>query len=196
MLRVPFSVAIILLIAFGGATASAVYALKATVGFGSIGLGAWRAWPEAHTENADPYAKAHRARSGKLLLGDAEGLAFIAERDDEGNRLFTNCSYIIVGETPPARFWTLHATDANDVLLEAGEQFPSAFHSNNVLKEQNGAFEISIADRPQPGNWLATGKENKPFKLVLTLFDTPTTGGSRVNDLKMPDILGRVCPDG
>lgn len=196
MLRVPISVAIILLIAFGGATASAVYALKVTVGFGSIGLGAWRAWPAAHTENADPYAKAHRARSGRLLLGDAEGLVFIAERDDAGGRLITNCRYIVVGETPPARFWTLHATDANDTLLEAGEQFPTAFHSNNVLKAQSGAFEISVANRPQPGNWLATGQEGKPFKLVLTLFDTPTTGGSRVNELKMPDIIGGACPNG
>lgn len=196
MFRVPISVAIILLIAFGGATASAIYALKVTVGFGSIELGAWKAWPAAHTEHADPYAKAHRARSGKLLLGDAEGLVFIAERDSEGNRLITSCRYIVVGETPPARFWTLHATDANDVLLETGEQFPSAYHSHNVLKGQSGEFEIRAANRPQPGNWLATGQENRPFKLVLTLFDTPTTGSSRVNDLQMPDIFGDECFDG
>lgn len=196
MFRVPIFVAIILLIAFGGATASAIYALRATVGFGSIGLGAWKAWPAAHTEYADPYAKAHRARSGKILLGDAEGLVFTAERDNDGNRLITNCRYVVVGETPPARFWTLHATDANDVLLVADEQFPSAYHSHNVLKGQAGEFEFSVGNHPQSGNWLATGQEIKPFKLVLTLFDTPTTGNSGVNDLKMPDIFGGTCLDG
>lgn len=196
LLRVPISVAIILLIAFGGATVSTVYALKATVGFGSINLGAWKAWPAAHTEDADPYAKAHRARTGKLLLGDAEGLVFYAERDNEGNRLVTNCRYNVVGETPPARFWTVHATDANDVLLEAGAQFPSAYHSHHVLKGQSGEFEFKVSNRPQPGNWLATGQKAEPFKLVLTLFDSPTIGSSRFIDLQMPDIFNSGCPDG
>ncbi len=196
MFRVPISVAIILLIAFGGATASAVYAMRATIGFGSINLGAWRAWPLAQTEAADPYAKAHRARTGKLLLGDAEGLAFFAERDSDGNRLITNCRYTIVGQTPPARFWTLHATDTDDVLLEVNPQFPSAYHSHHVQKDQTGEFEVRVSSRPQPGNWLAIGQDFKPFKLVLTLFDTPTTGSSRLIDLEMPEIFGAGCPDG
>ena len=196
MLRLPLAIAIILLIAFGGAMASAVYALKATVGFGSISLGSWRAWPRAHTENADPYAKAHRARAGKVLLGGAEGLAFSAEWDNEGNRLVTSCDYVVTGQTPPARFWTLHATDANDALLDIKEDYPAAFHSDHVQKTLTGEFEIHATGQPRSGNWLATGEQAKPFILVLTLFDTPTTGGSRLTDLQMPDIRRGACRDG
>jgi hypothetical protein len=185
-----------LLIAFGGATASAVYALKVTIGFGSIAIGGWQAWPLAQTENADPYAKAHRARAGKLLLGGAEGLVFFADRDSDGGRLSNDCTYVVVGQTPPARFWTLHATDENNVLLDVDEEFPSSYHSQNVLKDQSGGFEINVGRRPAPGNWLATGDQNKFFKLVLTLFDTPTAGSSRLIDLQMPDILSEECQDG
>ena len=52
--------------AFGVGIVSTVSALKATVGFGAISLGPWVAFPDAQTENTDPYAKAHRARAGKL----------------------------------------------------------------------------------------------------------------------------------
>lgn len=54
MFRIPLLVALALAIAFGGGIASAVWALKATVGFGSISIGPWVAFPEAQTENADP----------------------------------------------------------------------------------------------------------------------------------------------
>jgi len=43
--RVPFLVAISLIIAFGGGIASTLAALEATVGFGSIKIGTWDAFP-------------------------------------------------------------------------------------------------------------------------------------------------------
>ena len=193
MLRVPATIAAILILAFGGAALSAVYALKATIGFGSIELGQWTAFPLAHTKQADPYAKAHRARAGKLLLGDAEGLVFVASTDGNGARLVGRCDYTISGQTPPARFWTLHATDANDGLLPVDPAFPSAFHSQNVLKEQNGNFSIAVSERPKPGNWLAVGNTKGAFNLVMTLFDTPTAGSSRLIELQMPRIERGAC---
>ena len=79
MFRVPFLVAISLVIAFGGGIVSTLVALEATSGFGSIKIGAWNAFPESQTIEADPYAKAHRADAGKLLYGTAEGLAYRSE---------------------------------------------------------------------------------------------------------------------
>ncbi|WP_419913255.1 DUF1214 domain-containing protein [Hoeflea sp.] len=196
MFRVPVIIAAIVAIAFGGAMLSAVYALQATIGFGSIAIGPWTAWPLAQTERADPYAKAHRARAGQLLLGDAEGLVFFADSDSDGERLVVECNYVISGQTPPARFWTLHATDADDALLEVNSDFPSAFHSQNVAKRQNGAFVINVSGTPKTGNWLATGRRYQPFKLVLTLFDTPTAGSSRLIDLQMPEIIRQECRNG
>ena len=195
MFRVPATIAAILALAFGGAVLTAVYALKATVGFGSIELGQWSAFPLAHKEQADPYAKAHRARSGKLLLGDAEGLVFIASSDGNGAKLVGNCNYVVAGQTPPARFWTLHATGKGNQLLPADPAFPSSFHSQNVLKEQSGNFSIAVSDRPKPGNWLAVGKSKGRFNLVMTLFDTPTAGSSRLLELQMPRIERGECAD-
>lgn len=175
---------------------SAAYALKATVGFGSIAIGPWKAWPLAQTEQADPYAKAHRARAGRLLLGDAEGLVFLAGTDSAGGRLRTHCDYTVEGQTPPARFWTLHVTDGEDGLLPVDRVFPAAHHSQNVLKNQDGRFDIAVSALPRPGNWLALGGQDQAFKLVLTLFDTPTAGSSRLIELQMPQIVAGECRDG
>ncbi|MEM6461271.1 MAG: DUF1214 domain-containing protein [Pseudomonadota bacterium] len=193
MLRVPATIALILALAFGGAMITSVYALRATVGFGSIDIGPWTARPLAQTTRADPYSKAHRAQAGQLLLGDAEGLVFVATRDSAGARLVGRCSYTVSGQTPPARFWTLHTTDTNDSLLSVGAAFPAAFHSDNVLKSEDGAFDIVVGQKPMPGNWLSTGQYDEAFKLVLTLFDTPTAGSSRLLELQMPRIVLGAC---
>ena len=109
--------------------------------------------------------------------------------------MLTECSYSVSGRTPLSRLWTLHATDEDDQLLEVNRRFPTAYHSQNVLKDESGAFEIHIGNRPRSGNWIATGDRRQPFRLVLTLFDTPTASSSRLIDLQMSDIIKIECPD-
>ena len=192
MFRIPLLVALALCVAFGVGITASVSALKATVGFGAIALGPWVAFPEAQTENTDPYAKAHRARAGKLLYGGAEGLQFTAAEDTAGARLTSNCSYDITGITPPARFWTLHATGTNDQPVGAGPELPDAFNAWTVLRETDSSFVIHVSPRALPGNWLAIRPVGS-FKLVLTLLDTPTAGSSGLIDLAMPRIVRTGC---
>lgn len=194
MFRIPLLVALALAITFGFGTLSVVWALKATIGFGSIALGPWSAFPNAQTDSADPYAKAHRARDGALLLGSAEGLVFRASQDSSGHTLSGRCIYDIVGLTPPARFWTLHATTQDGKPLALDRNLPSGLNSWTVLRGANSNFAIHVGAEAQPGNWLATAPE-QPFRLVLTLLDTPTAGSSGVIDLSMPVITRTGCID-
>ncbi|WP_018239143.1 DUF1214 domain-containing protein [Ensifer sp. BR816] len=192
MFRVPLLVALALLIAFGGGITSAIWALKATVGFGSIAIGPWVAFPEAQTVAADPYAKAHRARAGELLYGGAEGLRFTAATDDSGARLSAACSYDISGITPPARFWTLYAATSDGATLRPGSEIPSAINSWTVLRAKDSGFVIHASPIAQPDNWLAI-RHTGNFQLVLTLLDTPTAGSSGLIDLAMPKIVKTGC---
>ena len=181
-----------LIIAFGGGILVSLYSLNATAGFGAIKLGAWEAFPELQTENADPYAKSHRARAGRLLYGSAEGLMFTAKVDDAGNRLEAGCSYRITGQTPPARIWTLFTSDnsGNPASLQPG--LPGALNSWTVLRQPDSSFTIDISTRARPNNWLALPAAGT-FQLVLTLFDTPTAGSSGVIDLAMPKLTKTGC---
>jgi hypothetical protein len=190
--RFPLFIAITLIVAFGGGIMVSLYALDATQGFGAIKLGAWEAFPELQTANADPYAKSHRARVGKLLYGSAEGLTFTASVDDNGGRLNAACSYRISGQTPPARLWTLFTSDnsGNPAAMRAG--LPAALNSWTILRQADSAFTIDISSHAKPGNWLALPAAGT-FRLVLTLFDTPTAGSSGVIDLAMPKLEKIGC---
>lgn len=196
MFRTPLVIATALAVAFGLGILSSVWALQATVGFGAIALGPWTAFPAAQTADADPYAKAHRARDGRLLLGSAEGLVFTAATDSAGRRLSTHCRYEIEGITPPARLWTLHATDAaGDFLSPSRPGLPAGLNAWSALRRADGTFTIRISSTASPGNWLAVPEERRTFMLVMTLLDTPTAGSSGVIDLTMPGIARLDCAD-
>lgn len=192
MFRIPFLVALTLGITFGVGILSTLEALKASVGFGSIAIGPWIAFPDAQTADADPYAQAHRARTGRLLYGTAEGLRFSAETDDAGQPLTGSCAYDIVGLTPPARFWTLFAGGPDDAALKPAPDRPFAFNSWSVLRQPDSSFVIHVGANARPGNWLAVDTRG-PFRLVLTLLDTPTAGSTGVIDLAMPKIQRKGC---
>lgn len=192
MFRLPFLVALSLLTAFGLGIGSAVMMLDASSGFGAIRIGPWAAFPQAHTAKADPYAKSHRARAGRLLFGSAEGLTFQADTDDQGDRLTGRCTYELAGITPPARFWTLYAADSLNEPLRPQTELTAAFNAWNVLRRQDGSFSILISRHAQPGNWLALSGTGR-FRIVLSLLDTPTAGSSRLMDITMPQLRKVAC---
>jgi hypothetical protein len=190
--RVPLLVALSLAIAFGGGIMFTLYALDATAGFGAIRLGAWEAFPSLHTAEADPYAKSHRARAGRLLYGSGEGLVFTALDDDGGSRLVTGCRYRISGQTPPARLWTLFIAGDDGEPLPPIAGRPSAINSWTVLRNPDSSFTITVSQDAQAGNWLALPASGV-FRLVLTLLDSSAAGNSGLIDLSMPKLEKIGC---
>ncbi|MCY0094427.1 DUF1214 domain-containing protein [Hoeflea ulvae] len=194
MFRLPALVLLSLAIAFGGGAWSASWMLGATSGFGAIKLGSWTAYPELQTAKADPFAKAHRAGDGRILLGRAEGLVFTARADAAGAPLSGRCSYEVSGSTPPTRFWTLRVADAAGHPIEAAPRFPASLNSWTTLRRTDGSFSIRIGATPAPGNWIRLDTQGK-ISFVLTLVDTPTAGSVSMVELDMPEISLIGCAD-
>lgn len=193
MFRVPLLVLLALVIAFGLGLQSTLVALNATVGFGEISIDGWRAFPEAQTASADPYARSHRARAGRLLLGSAEGLTFIATTDSSGQRLTGLCRYRLSGSVPTTRFWTLYATRPNGEPLKVSPDLPTALNSIIALKNPEGSMDITISAKATANNWLAIAPDGGPIMLNLTLLDTPAAGNSGLVALTMPRIERIGC---
>nr|WP_210259431.1 DUF1214 domain-containing protein [Agrobacterium sp. a22-2] len=190
--RVPLLVAVTLIIAFGGGILSTLSALNASAGFGAIELGGWRAFPLVQTIDADPYAKSHRAKAGRLLYGSAEGLVFTAASDGQNRRLNGTCRYRLSGLPPLSRFWTLYAAGLDGLPLKPTPDRPGALNSLTVLRAEDGSFDIEISATARPGNWLAL-PDTGAFVLTLTLLDTPAAGSSGLVDLAMPKIENIGC---
>ncbi|MDJ0931813.1 DUF1214 domain-containing protein [Breoghania sp.] len=159
--------------------------------FGEVRLGQWTTYPTAGTPDADPYSAATTARTGQIPLGKGEGMAFFADRDNAGNRLEPNCDYRLVGQTPPGHLWTLTATDAHGHLLQTDAE-RDVLDSRDIVRRDNGDFDITVAKNARPGNWLPIGG-NQPLTLVLKLYDTPLTTGSGLAEIAMPEIIKGTC---
>ncbi len=153
-------------------------------------VGAWTAVPAISAETADPYSRARIARTGEIAMGAGEGLVFIAEQDDDGEPLDGACDWVVAGETPTARLWTLTVTDA------AGRLPPSvdgrrSLTSREILRDSDGRFAIVVSATARPGNRLPSHPSGR-LRLTLRLYDTPLALSPEAG-LAMPRIERGGC---
>ncbi|MFL5094417.1 MAG: DUF1214 domain-containing protein [Xanthobacteraceae bacterium] len=168
-------------------------ALSRGVAFGGVTIGAWTAWPKTGTPDIDPYARAVVPQTGRLPIGSGDGVAFFAQTDDRGRMFDGRCDVVVNGTTPPARFWTLTLYDRSGSLV-ANSINRYGFTSQEIVRRADGTFEIVIAPRARPGNWLPTGGVER-YMLVLRLYDTPVGVASRTGrEAPMPTVLAGACP--
>ena len=168
------------------------FALTRGTAFGAITIGAWTAWPKTGTSDIDPYARAAIARSGELPIGSGDGVAFFASSDDAGRSLDGRCMVAITGTTPAARFWTITLYDLDGRLVpNAADRY--GFTSQEIARRADGSFEIALAPRARPGNWLPTGGIDR-YVVVLRLYDTPVGVATRTaKDAPMPAVTAGTC---
>lgn len=163
-------------------------------GFGELVIDGWTAYPSAGSRDADPYARARAARTGRIALGSAEGLAFVAKLDSDGEPLTAACRYLVAGKTASARAWTLRITDDQMSIVGSDEVDAHDAHSGNVLRESDGSFSIEVSSTPAPGNWVqSTGSGNRYF--IITLYDTSVASTTGISDFAMPSITRISCDD-
>jgi hypothetical protein len=168
-------------------------ALSHDTSFGSLTIGSWTAFPKTGTVDADPYARALLARTGRLPMALGDGVAFIARTDNRGRPLDGRCNVVLSGVTPAARFWTL------TLYAIKGELAPNSVHrhgftSQEIVRRADGSFSVVVAPRAQPGNWLPTGGIER-YILALRFYDTSVGVATKEGrEVPMPAIATRSCP--
>lgn len=185
-------ISVIFLIGLFFAGWSSKYVLDNNFGSNIINVGPWSALPFVGGQRVDPYTKSTLAITGKLPLGAAEGLVFTATTDSGGENLKLNCNYIISGDTPLSRLWTLVAYNVSGKAIENKNGAKSGVFSGAILRFPNSTFKISLGTYPRSGNWFPLNGKGE-FKLVLTLYDTPITSDIGVIRQNMPDIKLEGC---
>jgi hypothetical protein len=169
------------------------FALTRGAAFGPLTIGSWTAWPKTGTVDADPYAQASIARSGRLPTALGDGVAFTALRDDKGRVLDGRCAVVLSGVTPAARFWTLTLYNFDGELV-ANSLNRYGFTSQEIVRHADGSFEIVVAPRANPGNWLPTGGVER-YQLLLRLYDTAVGVSTKAGrEVPMPAVTVRSCP--
>jgi len=194
--RIIFQIIIVLAVGVVLGGTSAWYSIQRSHGIGAINIGIWTAWPYSGANQADPYTLARITSDSTVPLGAAEGLAFETTRDDDGNFLRLECNYILEGNTPKAKWWSLtpYRQDGKSVRAKDDDSLIS-YHTNStrLLRFTDGTFQIALGPIPSPGNWLATQGEGA-FRLVLRLYDTPITSNTGIAIPVMPKVINVGCP--
>jgi len=62
------------------------------------------------------------------------------------------------------------------------------------VRRADGNFDLVVAPRAQPGNWLPTAGIER-YELILRLYDTPVGVSTKAGrEVPMPDVVTRSCP--
>ncbi|MBO6637917.1 MAG: DUF1214 domain-containing protein [Roseitalea sp.] len=192
MIRSILTIAYVLGLAFALGGLSAWTVTDRFPGFSALSIGQWTGFPLAGSQNADPYARAHAARNGGIALGAAEGVAFGASRDSDGEPISGTCSYVIEGRLPSSRLWTLRMIDQNGRTLDAPAGRSARTHSRAIVHDAEEGVRIAVSETPEPGNWLHLDHRG-PARFILTLYDTSITTSTGLIDFAMPDIRQVGC---
>jgi hypothetical protein len=191
-MRLLFGSCFTLLIAAALGLGATWFTLTRGVAFGALTVGAWTAWPRSGSADIDPYARAMIARTGELPTGMGDGISFYAHTDNLGNAFDGRCTFSISGMTPAARYWTVTLYTPEGRLV-ANTIDRHGFTSEEIVRDSDGRFTITVAPLARPGNWLPTGGIEQ-FVLVWRLYDTAIGVASRTaKESPMPAVERRGC---
>lgn len=136
----------------------------------TVSVGAWKANMRAGSPDADMYTRASIALNALLALGRDETMYFIAAQDSDGKPLRSQCTYLIEGTPPQARWWSITAYADDLFLFDAPNRHYSLNGSTAVLNAQ-GQFVMTTGPAPQGDTfWLPT-PGNRGVLLTLRLYN-------------------------
>lgn len=194
-LRTLAAIALVIALAALIGISSAYLIIEREEPLDAVRIGPWHAYPRAGTAEADPYSVAIYTRGAVVPLASGEGLALTARTDSRGHLLDPTCDYLLSGQVPSARLWTLTAVDGAGRLVET---LPgrAELTSSALLRKDSGNFDIIASRRPHSGNWLplaSAAKASDGLRLVLRLYDAPVTTGAALDGVAMPRIERLGC---
>lgn len=155
--------------------------------------GPWTFWRATGSINADPYTRAHYARTGKLrIAADSAGI-FEARAEESGASLHSSCDYLIEGPSTNGLWWSLAVFDHKGRLI-GNEASRYAFTRDTVAPNPDGSYIVSLGRDARPGNWLPTGGAGR-LVVVFTLLD-PATGFSEEERAERYKLLPSIHREG
>lgn len=145
---------------------SARVMLDRAVGSSTLPANNWREVKSAGDNLWSTYQSGHYLWSGKLQPA-AYVRMFRRDADDDGNALRSDCTTLIEGKSPAARWWMIGADNGNE---------SRTLSSGTIIREQDNSYSVTISHNAAPGNWLSLGG-SRDYVLYLTINDAKDEDG-------------------
>lgn len=169
--------------------------------FGDIEVGGWRSDFAIGSDAANPYTRARVARHGLLALAKSEAVYFTKTTDASGQPLTEDCTYRLLVDQMPARWWSITLYNSES-LLPINEDEALSVNADQV-SEARGQGEylmplvpiIVARDRPEDGLWISSRNASQ-FDLTLRLYMPDDYLLEKPEDALSAPSLTRVSCDG
>lgn len=163
----------------------------AVTGFGSGGVsnGVWSTDLSIGGTEAGLYTRASVAVNGLLALKGSETIYFSATRDANGSALSSNCSYILEGKDPAARWWSVTVYGSDGFLLPEANGKYSVSKSN--VARTGGNFQIALTRDGSGPNGIPTGSGD--FTLTLRLYNPDASVAAAPDKAALPQLKTGAC---
>ena len=170
---------------------TAQHAVSGRYGVVAETQGAWTAWPRAADARIDPYTRAHHLSYGLVPSNRFDTVEYEARVDDAGRPLDENCTYLVSGFSPPARWWSISALAADDQAQSASGP-RRGLVSGQLVYEADLSFRISVSRELQAGNWLRA-PDSGDLVLRMRLYAPAKSVLRQPLEADLPSVERQVC---
>lgn len=170
---------------------TAQHAISGRYGLVAETKGAWSVWPGATSPRVDPYTRAHHLNYGLVPTNRFDTVEYEAKTDDSGRTLDEDCTYLVKGAMPQARWWSVTALASGDTAEASGDP-RSGLVSGQIVYEADQSFRIAVSEELQAGNWLRP-PANEELVLLLRLYSPATEVLRQPLAADLPSIERQVC---
>jgi hypothetical protein len=170
---------------------SAQHAVSGRYGVASETKGSWIVWPRATDVRIDPYTRAHHLSLGLVPSNRFDTVEYEARVDDAGRSLEEDCTYVVGGPMPKARWWSMSAL-ASDEEAEVPGEAREGLISGQLVFEPDGSFRVAVSRRLQAGNWLRP-PDSGPLVLLMRLYTPAKEVLRRPLAADLPSIERVAC---
>ena len=152
------------------------------------------------SEEAGPRLKALVAIAG-LLASTREDSIYYSLKSLNGEPLKLNCRYTITGDDYDADWWSITAYGW-DFYLIPNEQKRYSFNNENLIRNANNTWEITVSAVAAEGNWLPIGPSggraedksvDNDFDLLLRLYTPGDAYLQRPESASLPQVKLAGC---
>lgn len=167
-----------------GGWASALYFIDTLGSASASPNGNWRIWDVGAGASSNPYAVAHFLLAGQIPPAQSLFRIYTNLRDDEGNRLRSECVYMVSTDGLKSRWWSL-SLEPTDIPDTASTP---VITSDQIVRGTDGSMIIAVARHPIPGNWVRPAHDGNIEIQLLVSND----GGSQAAARTLLPAVQRV----
>lgn len=164
---------------------------RPTGGSAWIRNGVWETGREVGSAATDPYSRARVAIYGLWALPPEAVVYYIASTDEQGEPLSVRCRYDILGESLPARWWSISVYRDFHYIDTPARRYSRS--SSAMVDSPDGRFTIRLDADGRGENGLPMGTTAGVITLNLRLYQPDPGVREARASLRVPRIERRDC---